>query len=440
MLRHATRTDRRHGKQHRIDQRTEGQRDRDRILYSSAFRRLAGVTQVVGPLEGHVFHNRLTHTLEVAQIARRLAEHLAEEHPRIAQRLGGLDPDVVEAAALAHDLGHPPFGHIAEKCLDELARRAGDPDGFEGNAQSFRIVTKLSSHRSPETYRGLNLTRATLNAVLKYPWLRKVSDRNSKHYRKFGAYRTEAADVAFARTGMGRSSRPSLEASIMDYADGAAYSVHDLDDFTRAGLITVEHLKHDPASFEIFLKRWIATGRVTRNAVKKYRDQLLEILWLVVPSERPYSGSFADRAERRTIASQLIDRYVKAATLIENGLTIPYRVRLEQGFLQRVVWEQVITAPSLSTQHAGQKRIIDSLFGVYLDAIKRRDRDLVPPAYAPEIEALPKNRSRHSRAAIVKETRLAVDIVAGMTDQQAYLIHARLAGFSPGSVVDLYVG
>lgn len=432
------RNDRRHSKSN-PDQRTEGQRDRDRILYSSAFRRLAGVTQVVGPLEGHVFHNRLTHTLEVAQIARRLAENLNEMHPKLATSLGGIDPDVVEAAALAHDLGHPPFGHVAEKRLDHLARDAGAPDGFEGNAQSFRIVTKLSAHRASRYYRGLNLTRATLNAMLKYPWRRELRDKSSKRHHKFGAFKTELPDFAFARQGFGSSGTQSIEAAIMDYADGVAYSVHDFDDFARAGLITVEHLKHDPGSLDQFLERWVATKRVTAAEAKANRTRLGRLLSLVVPSEEPYSGSFEDRAQRRAIASRLIADYVRAPTLTADGLTIPIEIRVEQAFLQRIVWEQVITAASLSTQQAGQRNIIDNLFNIYLNAIRTRDRTVVPPAYAIEVARLP-TPSRKSRQATVAEIRLAVDIIASMTDQQAYLIHARLSGFSPGSVTDLYAG
>ena len=151
------------------DQRTPFKRDRDRILYTNALRRLAGVTQVAADSEPHVFHNRLTHTLEIAQIARRIAERLARDNSEAALALGGIDPDVAEAAALAHDLGHPPFGHIAEELLDDLM--CGEQkirDGFEGNAQSFRIVTKLAVRN---LHPGLDLTRATLNAILKYPRL-----------------------------------------------------------------------------------------------------------------------------------------------------------------------------------------------------------------------------------------------------------------------------
>ncbi|MBI3401543.1 MAG: dNTP triphosphohydrolase [Acidobacteria bacterium] len=192
------RLDRFHVEPKKKDERPLGRRDRDRLLYSSAFRRLAGVTQVVGPFEGHIFHNRLTHTIEVAQIARSLAENLVRRQRRLAHDLGGIDPDVVEAAALAHDLGHPPFGHVAETQLDALVKHAGDPDGFEGNAQSFRIVVWLAAHRS--RYRGLNLCRATLNAILKYPYFRARS-KKSKRYKKFGVYRTERSAFQFARAG-----------------------------------------------------------------------------------------------------------------------------------------------------------------------------------------------------------------------------------------------
>jgi dGTPase len=154
---------------------------------------LAEVTQVVSADSGYVFHNRLTHSLQVAQVGRRLAEKLLKRLPETTGDLAfeGLDPDVVEAACLAHDLGHPPFGHIAEKELDGLAQRYG---GFEGNAQSFRILSRLA-FRSAD-YRGLDLTRATLAAVLKYPWLR---GENPENLDKFGAYESERKEFEFAR-------------------------------------------------------------------------------------------------------------------------------------------------------------------------------------------------------------------------------------------------
>ena len=234
------------------DQRKSFQIDRDRILYSSAFRRLAQVTQVVTAQEGHVFHNRLTHSLKVAQVARRLAERLIEEQTNIAGKIGGIDPDVVEAAALAHDLGHPPFGHTAEEELDECATSHGLIDGFEGNAQSFRILTRLAIHRVD--YFGLNLTRATLNAVLKYPWLRD-SDRQSKKWRKYSVYQLDKEAFKFVRPEF--STRQTIEASIMDFADDITYSVHDLEDFYLAGLIPLELLATDRDEFARFIDEWL---------------------------------------------------------------------------------------------------------------------------------------------------------------------------------------
>ncbi len=157
------------------ESRTCFQKDRDRVLYSHAFRRLGFVTQVISPYEHVAVHTRLTHVLKVAQIGRRLAERLLKDFPGLVNQGGGLNADVVEAAALAHDLGHPPFGHVIEDKLNELAGKALEnsgiqSDGFEGNAQSFRLAVKLEV-RGSKSVAGLDLTRATLNALLKYPWL-----------------------------------------------------------------------------------------------------------------------------------------------------------------------------------------------------------------------------------------------------------------------------
>src|SRR3954470_22898547 len=186
--------------------------DRDRIAASPFFARLAGVTQVVSPAgSGLLVHNRLTHSLQVAQVARAIAERVPAD-PLVAS-LGGCDPDVVEAAALAHDLGHPPFGHLGERVLDQLARhRLRLRDGFEGNAQSYRIVTSTEI-RGTATI-GLNLTNAVRAAILKYPWTRHDGQRfmdppprgaapppddPSAGSLKFGAYTTEAEDMRAAR-------------------------------------------------------------------------------------------------------------------------------------------------------------------------------------------------------------------------------------------------
>ncbi len=413
------------------DSREEGQRDRDRILYSSAFRRLTGVTQVVGPLEGHIFHNRLTHTIEVAQIARRIAEKLKRDHPARMDERGGLDPEVVEAAALAHDLGHPPFGHVAEKELDRLALDAGAVDGFEGNAQSFRILTRLAAHR--EDYRGLNHTRATLNAVLKYPWYR---GENAARPDKFGAYRSDAEDFEFARAGFTTQSR-SLEALIMDHADAVAYSVHDLDDFYRAGLVPLEQLRHD---FDQYLERFKASGKVTPEAVDRQETALWNLVQLL-PVERRYGATYEERVQLRTATSRLIDEFVSGLELSDGPddleLKVPEDREVRMRFLQRLVWDHVIENPRLATQQHGQREIIRGLFRVYLKAIRDLDRTLIPGSFQKDLDEVTSS-PKNERAA--EEVRLAVDIVASLTDRQATTLHRRLTGVAPGSVTDILWG
>ena len=223
------------------------------------------MTQVVSPdLASSQLHSRGSHTHKVAMIARELAESIARRartDPVTADvilRHGGLDIAACEAAGLAHDLGHPPFGHAGEQELNRLLRHKGVEDGFEGNAQSFRIVTSLERHRV--TVRGLNLTNVTLAAILKYPWLRDMD--SSQELPKFGAYRSEEAELTRARSALFPSTEPdpsgtprqSLEASIMDLADDIAYSIHDLEDFVSAGALDLRsaaaHINKAVAHFQ----------------------------------------------------------------------------------------------------------------------------------------------------------------------------------------------
>lgn len=424
------------------DPRSQSQRDRDRILYTLAFRRLAGVTQVVSATEGHIFHNRLTHTLEVAQIARRLAEYHRENCLKIdASRAP--DPDVAEASALAHDLGHPPFGHVAEHELDRLVKLAGNPDGFEGNAQSFRIVTKLAAHNAD--YLGINLTRATLNGILKYPWLRDVDDPSSKAHHKFGAYRTEEEELWFARSDDKADRRRSIEADMMNTADDIAYSGHDLDDFYRAGLIPLEHLVLNNDEFEAFITEWKKDlderpdPRVTSEAINDHLDLFLSSIDLFRPRQA-YRGIFNQRAGLRERTSALIQEFILSVG-VENHegrarLTVQPEQQLRMRFLQRLVWYYVIDNPRLGTLQRGQRNIIKMLYRTYLRGVRQRDVSTVPPTFHEELESLG-SASKPGNSPSVRESRLAADIVASFTDYQAGLMFRRITGAIPGSIADL---
>jgi dGTPase len=432
------RDDRRHSERQKADQRTPAQRDRDRILYSLAFRRLAGVTQVVGPSEGHVFHNRLTHTLEVAQIARRLAEKLKSDNNG-KEGLPVVDPDVVEAAALAHDLGHPPFGHVAEQELDRAARSAdSDHDGFEGNAQSFRIITRLAPRDSG--YPGLNLTRATLNSVLKYPWYRNKKDTSAKSHKKFGAYESDADDFNFARVGFERSNGQCIEAGIMDHADAIAYSVHDLADFYSAGLVPLGSLAAERNEFDVFFSEWMSSKKVQRETheaeIQDYREGLRNLLESMIIGET-YRGTYEHRAQLARTTSSLIKEFIFAAHLdLQEGnpthvLAIDRTKQIEMLFLQGLVDRYVIHSSRLATQQHGQRAVIRRLFKTYLKAIRAIDVDLIPAQFHAELLRIGVSDRTP------QEIRLAIDIVSSFTDYQAVLMHRRLLGISPGSIADI---
>ncbi len=424
------------------DRRKSFQIDRDRILYSSAFRRLAQVTQVVTAQEGHVFHNRLTHSLKVGQVARRLAERLLELQPEIAHQIGGIDPDVVEAAALSHDLGHPPFGHTAEEELDKCAVKYGLKDGFEGNAQSFRILTKLAIHRID--YYGLNLTRATLNAVLKYPWLRS-SDRNSRKWRKYSVYYLDREAFHFVKKPGDETQ--TIEASIMDYADDITYSVHDLEDFYLAGLIPLELLATDRDELNHFITEWLRespqnkTAQIVEDEPNRFQN-FVNATYNLGGQYR--QGTFEQKAQIKRISSQLIQNYIKSVKLSEK-YNDRDRGYLEQNpqkeqelkFLQRIVWYYVISNPRLATQRFGQKKIVRTLFSMYLEAIEEGDLSFIPVRFVREYLALGEKENQGEEMNQEK-VRMAVDIVASLSEAEAVLKYRRLTGISQGSFLDYW--
>ena len=423
------------------DQRTPFQRDRDRILYTSAFRRLAWVTQVVSASEGEPFHNRLTHTLEVAQIGRRLAEHLLNQQPEEAQELGGLDLDVVEAAALAHDLGHPPFGHTVEEELDWLIRDAGVDDGFEGNAQSFRIVTKLAT-RHPE-FHGLNLTRATLNAILKYPWLRQ--DDLPERRRKWGAYVSEREEFEWVRGVDEQDSRKSAEAELMDFADDIAYAIHDVEDFFRTGLIPLDRLFRDDDEVDRFLDGAFSSLERSNQYVhynKADCKSVFKELFEAAPITEPYAGTSQHRARLRSMTAGLIGGYVKAIRLHVSTDSSERRVRIEEQaelelfVLMQLTWHYVINNPALATQQYGQRRIVGELFDILNDAAEKGELDIFPVSFRERMGELLENEGYNLKE---ERVRIIADLISGMTEQQIVAIHQRLTGVSLGTVMDSIV-
>jgi dGTPase len=418
-------------------------KDYDHILYSSAFRRLGGVTQVVSANETALFHNRMTHSLKVAQVGRRLTRALREQiedegrngSTRLADIIsrygGGLDTRVVHAACIAHDLGHPPFGHIAEQALQDLLSshpdgnngntgrlhpQIGDPvaldDSFEGNAQTFRIVTKLAFRESiDQRNAALNLTRATLAALLKYPWSNRrrptgVKERNT--LKKWGYYDSEREFFEFARDGLivereataysnPRKEFRTIEAQIMDWSDDISYAIHDVEDFFRAGIIPLDVLGQSDQHFNDFYDyAWdrIESQFVMDDASQNKRSaaKLTVAGWLedvreLLPST-PYAGTRSDREALHGFASATIRDATRNLTITDAGLLLPEKRELAViEVFKQLTWYYVIDRTSLSSGQHGQVYLIRELFRdltswVSLDYDQRRQNrksKVLPP-------------------------------------------------------------
>lgn len=353
--------------------------------------------------EPGTYHNRLTHSLAVARIGRAVADALLTQPNSavLTKAADVLDPTVVEAACLAHDLGHPPFAHVGEAELDRLLIAAGVADGFEANAQSFRVVCTLPNGESGEP--GLNLTRATLAAILKYPWLR---DGSSGHPRKWGAYASEADDLAWARAHLPHSDcHPTLEAQVMDWADLVAYAALDFEDFVRAGSLPLAQLRADAAERARFLEMVVTRRCVSENEQTLYEMNLVQLL-CECPASEPLPASRAGRKALRCFINHDIDRAiggVTVATEAGNHLTLEIdpTVKARILLLEALTWHYVIDSELLVPQRDAQRAIIRSLF----EALEQR------------FERVPTKSER---------LRMVSDCIASMTEAEAIALARNL--------------
>ena len=405
------------------DHRSDFQRDRDIVLYTSAFKRLSGITQVVSSHTGHVFHNRLTHSLQVAQVGRSLAEKLLKLQERLAKEVS-LEPNAVEAACLAHDLGHPPFGHVAEEILNNQV--GDDSEGYEGNAQSFRIVTELAFRSSEFT--GLNLTRATLRGILKYPWTfaKRPTGFNGVPKKKWGAYASSWKQFEFA-TGSsdGGPSKKAVEAELMDWADDLTYAIHDIEDFYRAGLIPLHQMNSQGESGE--KTRFLEYVYSKKDGIPEFSnvnaDELRAILARALFGSftlgEPYQGTRDHRARLRMFTSQMVGLYINALQLVNSddgiGIQVPVERKQEIEILKQLTWFYVIDAPSLAIQQAAQQKIIEYLFGVFLEECRKKPHHLLPRYYQETLSEVPEEEPNRNRGI----RRIVADLIAGMKPPEA---------------------
>ncbi|GIF26350.1 dGTPase [Actinoplanes tereljensis] len=379
--------------------RTPYQRDRARVLHSAGFRRLASKTQVHTAGSDDFLRTRLTHSLEVAQISREMGARL------------GCDPDVVDVAGLAHDLGHPPFGHNGEHALDAVAQSCG---GFEGNAQTLRVLTRLEA-KVPGA--GLNLTRASLDACAKYPWPRKPSTR------KFGVYADDRPVFDWMHPAE-LGERRCLEAQVMDWADDVAYSVHDVEDGVHGGYLTLRPLLADPDERAALCADVAATySDEPADALAAALEQLL-----ADPAVAPvadYDGTFAAQVALKRMTSILTGRFVASAVgatqsrygtdpvrRYEADLIVPRTVRNQCALLKGMALRYVMRTRAAEDWYDQQRTILVELVQALTRTPERLDLVFGPLHAAAESDA----------AAL----RVVVDQVASLTDHAAAAWHRTL--------------
>ena len=381
--------------------RTEFARDRARIIHSFALRRLAAKTQVAVPWATDFPRTRLSHSLECAQVGRELGAAL------------GADPDLMEGACLAHDIGHPPFGHNGEEALNQIADSCG---GFEGNAQSLRLLIRLEAKTVLPDGKsiGLNLTRASLDAATKYPWSRV------KDAKKFGVYEDDLEIFNWYRTGI-ESGKTSMEAQIMDWSDDVAYSVHDLEDSLVSGQVKLDQLNIDlPKLFTVAKQMYLAD--ITEAEMQIGLSSLQKLsCW-----PRYYDGTHRSLARLKDLASQLIGRFAQAAevatqekygdgdlTRYSANLVVPRAQRVEVALLKSMAGHYVINADDSQIRYAEQQKLLTEL----VDAILESAPATLEGFFLQDWQQAQTDQQR---------LRVVIDQVASLTDPGAVALHTRL--------------
>ena len=379
-------------------------RDRARVLHSSALRRLAAKTQVLSAGYADFPRTRLTHTLEVAQIARELGDAL------------GCDPDLVDIAGLAHDLGHPPFGHNGEEELDRLASSIG---GFEGNAQTIRVLTRLEAKvLNPETGEsvGLNLSRAALDAACKYPWARKPG------IRKFGYYKDDTSIFEWMRIGA-PAERTCLEEQVMDWSDDVAYSVHDVEDAIHTGLVTLEELASPEVQSDLVR---IAQERYAPDADEAELRAALERIASLDYWPETFNGSQRDLVALKKFTSYLIGRFCVSAQIATQmaypshpltryaaTLVVPEEARNEVAVMKAITVRFVMGREGAEREYERQRQVIAEV----VHALTLDEGRSLEPWLAPTYEQANTDAERF---------RVIIDQVASLTDTSIMVWRDRL--------------
>ena len=382
--------------------RTEFARDRARIIHSFALRRLAAKTQVAVPWASDFPRTRLSHSLECAQVGRELGAAL------------GADPDLMESACLAHDLGHPPFGHNGEEALAKIAESVG---GFEGNAQSFRLLTRIEAKTvdNDGLSVGLNLTRATLDAATKYPW---SALENS---RKFGVYEDDQEIFNWVREDA-PIGKTSMEAQIMDWSDDVAYSVHDLEDALVTGQIDIAELRDDLS--HLFL---VATQDYLPDMREEEAETALDALMNLSCWPKEFDRSHRHLARLKDLTSQLVGRFALAAesetrehfgdgdlVRYSANLLVPRAQRVEVALLKSMAGHYIIRAEKSQERYATQQQVIVDL----VEAVREQAPSSLESFFLQEW-----NRASTER----EKMRVVIDQIASLTDVGAYALHEQFS-------------